>query len=360
MNPASSRVALDGRCSSAENPWSVLDVSASNAQLAGVLAGFMILALVTLLTIKKDSSAHFLYGVKHATVLLGLGTIILGLDAYLFGAIAATRPPEIDGHPVATDSVCQRAWGQFVPAAGLLTVGAMTLVAGLTWMIVCHSDSTKEACRLAAQSNWALTFVAVGSLAFLAYDATVFIDEMHNWEIAPSWMKGPTLISVWVIWAIFCTLFIAHTRRANKSLDTAGRSCLHEPYRVAASGTPKHVDDPDDNVEAAVRCSSKWIIGYLVLAIAFTIPPVLMSGLDRSACWGHILYFFGVILCIAGPALVFCRIAKASPGMNLKHGLLPANDTQVRPSQNGAEHKNAALAALIFVAGCAVGAHLRN
>lgn len=329
MSLSAQDTVVDGNCLSLRNPWSVIDLSASNAQLAGILAGFMIAALTTLLAMKRDSSALFRFGVKHATIFLAVGIIILGLDAYLLGSIAATRPAEIDGSWPAARSVCLTAWVDFMPASALLTLGAVVLVVSFSWIVVCHGEP-KDLHWLATFSNYAIALVAVGSLAFLTYGAMTFIDEMHSLGTAPAEWRSPTRVLIAVyFWA---NLFFYTYKMVATNLLPARRSKVDLPEVTSADLVSTETDyDPDDCIRDKVARATVGVTIYLAVAVTFTLLTPLQSQEGRAGAWDYIGYWGGVLLSVIGPGIVFWLAVRASPGLNEEHGLSPVNDTQPLP-----------------------------
>ncbi|WP_396927900.1 hypothetical protein [Mycolicibacterium sp.] len=333
MSLFKSAVAVDGSCLTLPIPWSVIDVSASMTGLAGLLAGFMISALTTLLAMKRDSTALFLFGVKHATVLLAVGIIILGLDAYLFGSTAATRPAQIDGAWPEAHSVCQRAWIGFMPATGLLTMGAVVLVAGLSWIVVCHGEP-KEVHWLATFSNYAMTLVAVGSLALLTYGAGAFTATMHDYNKAPEGWRYPTQALIVIYFLINFGYYIYKMVAVNIFLPRKSRTKSSDT--TTPNPPPTAVEyDPDDCVRAKVGQAAIAVTAYLTVAMAFTLFTALRPRDDGAVEWDYIGYWGGVFLCALAPGIIFWLVVRATPGMNEEHALTPVHSSRATADENG-------------------------
>lgn len=122
--------------------WSIITSSASNSQLAGVLAGFMV-TVIAVLAIRD----HRLD--THTMALFSAGALTLGLDSYLFSAITGASPPAdnaldsylfsaITGAPPPGDDACKVVWAQGMAASGMLAVGGSVFVCGLGWILVNH------------------------------------------------------------------------------------------------------------------------------------------------------------------------------------------------------------------------------
>lgn len=322
MSLFKSDITVDGSCLTSTIPWSVIDISASMTGLAGLLAGFMISALTTLLSMKRDSTALFLFGVKHATVLLAVGIIILGLDAYLFGSTAATRPAQIDGAWPQAHSVCQRAWIGFMPATGLLTMGAVVLVAGLAWIVVCHGER-KEIHWLATFSNYAMALVAVGSLALLSYGAIAFTATMHDLDGAPEVWRYPTQALIVLYFLMNLVYYVYKMVAVNIFLPRKKRSA--SPH-AGPPDTSTAIDyDPDDCVRAKVGQAAIAVTIYLTAAMAFTLFTALRPRADGAMESDYVGYWGGVFLCAIAPGIIFWFVVRATPGLNEEHALSPVD-----------------------------------
>jgi len=320
---------LDGHCLSQEHPWSIVDFSLPNAQLAGVFAGFMILAIATLLTMSVTSSTNRTTPtrVTETIVLLGLGIVVLAQNSYFFGSIAATKPPEPDHQPPIpvnaagnsiivlspTDphaaeqsqkiaqKVCERAWLQFMPAAGMLAVGAAALVAGIVWMIVWHrlEASENEKSDLVGHANYVTAFVFWGVMGALLFDLWYFVEEMH--QELQALVDDPAAdfekwfpLTVGIALCLIATWILVEKRRSLSGdiEDDRIRILPTEPdpvYRVAR-GT-------------AI---------YLLLAF------VLLLLSTKECMHSHPLFelWAGISLAVFGPGILFVLLAFAMPGTN--------------------------------------------
>lgn len=336
MGDMTPEIVLDSHCISQHHPWSIPDISGPNATLAGVLAGFMILAMTTLLTI-DSKDPYFRPSVKHATLLLGLGVIVLGLDAYFFGSIAATKPIDTPGGSADLASqACQRAWVEFMPAAGLLVVGAVVLVAGLSWAIFSRYGDLPERYKLAQRTNYAILFVSVGSYLFLMIDALIFIDEMREEfdSITHFGQLGARCVVVFVTVA-FCGAVAPWVLVENNKLKIRYKE-LERPKQVSADACsadltakedkdqctkgprnrPSEADEPTA-IGRNVTFAAKGICAYLGLAIIFTLIAGWASGTHCGFMADCVFGFgLGIFMCIGGPGIAFALMVHASPGMN--------------------------------------------
>ncbi|MEI7631334.1 MAG: hypothetical protein WCJ73_09395 [Actinomycetes bacterium] len=321
MNLFRQDIDVDGSCLSLLNPRSVIDLSASNAELAGILAGFMTIALTTLLALKRDGSALFRFGVKHATVLLAVGIIILGIDAYLFGFVAATRPIEIDGSWPAAHSVCPAAWVDFMPASALLLLGAVVLVVGLSWIVVCNAEP-KDLHWLATFSNYAIALITVGSLAFLTYGATIFIDEMHVLSLVSAKWRFPTLVVIHVYFLANFIYYAYEVVATNLSLNR--KRNMNQPELTSSDlGSTEIKYDPDNCIRGKVLRATIGATIYMATAVIFTLLTPMKPDGGSAVAWDYIGYGGGIVLGVIGPGIVFYLVVRASPGLNEVHGLSP-------------------------------------
>ncbi len=97
--------------------WSAVTSATPNATLAGVLAGFLLNAIILVLT---RGPAGF--GQVRALSFLFAAFVALALDSYLFGLVTG-------------DHTCRRAWTEAMLAAGLLGLGAVAIIAGFALLM---------------------------------------------------------------------------------------------------------------------------------------------------------------------------------------------------------------------------------
>lgn len=320
---------LDGHCLSEEHPWSILDFSLPNAQLAGVFAGFMILAIATLLTMSVTSSTKEKTPtrVTETIVLLGLGIVVLAQNSYFFGSIAATKPPKPDHQaPIPVNAagnsiivlspnnpqvaeqsqqiaqkVCERAWVQFMPAAGMLAVGAAALVAGIVWMIVWYRLETpaNEKSDLIGHANYVTAFVLWSVMGAVLFDLWYFVEEMHN-ELQALVHDPAADFERWFPLTVGIALCLIATwiliqKRCSLSGDT-------EVDR------DRILPEKPDPVYRVARGTAI----YLLLAFGL----LLLS--TKECMRSHPLFelWAGISLAVFGPGILFVLLAFAMPGTN--------------------------------------------
>jgi hypothetical protein len=110
--------------------WSVLGGAAQDSTLAGVLAGFLIVAATALLVQWNDRSDSDTFA------LFASGVAALTLSSYLFTVLSGTKPG-----PNPDPKVCGQIWSQWLPAFAMLLIGASVLLCGLGWALVSYSDN---------------------------------------------------------------------------------------------------------------------------------------------------------------------------------------------------------------------------
>jgi hypothetical protein len=115
----------DDPCS-ANAGWSIVAGAGADSTLAGVLAGFLIVAATALLTQWNDRSDSDTFA------LFASGVPALTLSSYLFTVLAGSQP---------VSAYCRQMWSQWLPAFALLLIGAAVLLCGLGWALVSYSDN---------------------------------------------------------------------------------------------------------------------------------------------------------------------------------------------------------------------------
>ncbi|HME74338.1 MAG TPA: hypothetical protein VKI00_01395 [Mycobacterium sp.] len=115
----------DDPCS-ANVGWSIMAGAGADSTLAGVLAGFLIVAATALLAQWNDRSDPDTFA------LFASGVPALTLSSYLFTVLAGSQP--VSGY-------CGQMWGQWLSAFALLLIGAAVLLCGLGWALVSYSDN---------------------------------------------------------------------------------------------------------------------------------------------------------------------------------------------------------------------------
>ncbi|MDP7722433.1 hypothetical protein [Mycobacterium sp. TY814] len=332
MSDISPDLLLDNLCISAKHPWSIIELSTTNAQLAGLFAGFMIIALTTIISkewgapapVENDAGTSpprpqgTQQHVTHILVFLSMGVIILVLDAYLFGSVRATKPPaaerfrpmaatasnyggNLDGAQSA-QQVCAYSWVKFMPAAGLLALGAAILGAGLAWMLARYAaDSDAEAQKwLTALGNIIVGMILGGTTALLVYDSTVFTEEMY-YEF--SQIDHETMVTALVFIWIFGTVLLIATVCAvtARIVDlTRERADWHAVLNFQLR---------------SLRVPAGLTAAYLFSAVGISGLSSMSSTLAVNAWTSpHARLWISIILCLVFPGAIYFFIMRLMPG----------------------------------------------
>jgi hypothetical protein len=107
--------------------WDIVATAPATSTLAGILAGFVFLGVATLIT-QKDPR------VPQALALLSCAFVVLGFDSYLFGLVAGNG----------SDTDCARVWAESIPASGMLTVGGLAVITGISWLVAVRDSYVKD------------------------------------------------------------------------------------------------------------------------------------------------------------------------------------------------------------------------
>lgn len=113
--------------SCAPHGWNAIASSSMDSQIAGVLAGFIFTGILLLLGQG---------GLKNRQT-LGLfcpAFIALAFDSHMFSVVSGKT----------SDPYCVRVWSGEMGAAGMLAVGAMAIVTGLSWLLASHFETATE------------------------------------------------------------------------------------------------------------------------------------------------------------------------------------------------------------------------
>jgi hypothetical protein len=141
--------------------WSIAGSSSTHSQLAGLLAGFVFTAVTILIARSGPRNTQ-------ALGLLSCAFVVLAFDSYLFSDVAGSS----------LDTNCARVWAQGVPAAGMLAVGGVAVVTGISWLLAARDDpaSKGEAAEKAgitwgvinldSLSRW-MAFLVAGAVSLL-------------------------------------------------------------------------------------------------------------------------------------------------------------------------------------------------
>jgi hypothetical protein len=104
-----------------DNEWSAVNAAVSYAQLAGLLAGFVFIALTIAITLPRDSDSEEQDAHRNSTTMLATAFVVL-LVASLFYVV------------IAGDLNSYRATFKATVASSILALGALLLMSGTAWL----------------------------------------------------------------------------------------------------------------------------------------------------------------------------------------------------------------------------------
>ncbi|WP_163765773.1 hypothetical protein [Mycolicibacterium parafortuitum] len=277
----------------------------TNGQLAGVLAGFLVVATTTLLMKEKLPPNS----VSHTLALLATGVVVLGIDAYLFGSVAAAKPPSRVRDP---ELYCYSAWVQFMPAAGMLAVGATLLIGGLGWMLTQHTISEESPNKQLTQLGTMLTGMTMfATSALLMNTCFVFIRYVDAMRVEPAEISSSAALAAQLVagigggLAFILAMWIL-------TVKTFGFM-----FFVKTDADWAQVRDPrHKSVEALSALTGFYVAFCAGTFIILTSWPTFLT-LEITAL--HRLWW-SVSLCVLVPSLLFLLIAATMPGKYHRFG----------------------------------------
>ncbi|WP_163658104.1 helix-turn-helix domain-containing protein [Mycolicibacterium moriokaense] len=315
----------------------------------------MVLAITTLLlagqpTPNARSSRR---GVSHTLALFATGFVVLAFAAYFFGSVAATQPPS-GNRPLANTLIiigetneamtpagafpdaeatsgareaCKMAWIQFMPASGMIALGASLLVAGIGLMLTHHAANNPAPNKqLTTLGNILSGLALAGTTTLLMYNALVFVEVMQEeLEVPPwahakffVWFFGTVLIVAIVAIVVRKTFPMSYVKRSkfpklkfarrHNETDQFWAEVLNPRYRI---------------VETLAVLTALYLIAVLVFSWALSRWEFVFLShwriTDRVQLWDSI--FLGLYV----PGLLNIILAFSMPGVyngteNLWHG----------------------------------------
>jgi cytochrome bd-type quinol oxidase subunit 2 len=163
--------------------WSPIVAAGPESALSGVLAGFVFTGIVVILSTNPNSAQSLSEKLRqraHSLQLFVAAFIVFALDSY-FSSITSG------------ELACNRAYAETALSGGILGVGAILLLAGLSWLILTYSDSVREVGQLLAYVTWSVWVVVVLLLAVSAMDVgqAMLPSRDHGFvNVAPWGLEG--------------------------------------------------------------------------------------------------------------------------------------------------------------------------
>lgn len=269
-----------GICAVDDKSWSMVASAATNSQLAGVLAGFMIAVIAVAIF-----GSHRLD--THTVALFSSGVMALGLDSYLFSGITGSQPGSDS-----EEQICRVVWSQGMAASGLLAVGGSVFICGLGWMLAGHVAGGSPMLtkwrriylvRLAAMLTAGILATTTGLLVSTTMYYFRLLKFDSEWEIlVPVYGAGVVLVSV--ISALIRShamvekiKFVVPAKQVNTSLGLLPVSTFTVTGLAIASTLFSGilnlwVDDTNKVVIAIAVAVGLVIPGIVSILIAFSTP----------------------------------------------------------------------------------------
>jgi hypothetical protein len=166
--------------------WNMLDAAPAYSAFAGILAGFLFLAVVTLMTGRR-------YPARTATKSAGRSSaLMLFLPALLSLVISSFLFGEVSG-----DQVCARGFVGGIFASSFLGIGALGGFTGIVWMLEAHSVPDRDLRRASIAFIYISYFIVVASLVAECIDIidNAFQNNPPGYAIGPLIGYGPALIA---------------------------------------------------------------------------------------------------------------------------------------------------------------------
>lgn len=298
-------VVLDADCRSPSQPWGVFDGAVTNSQLAGVLAGFLVVAITTLLVKEKLPPNS----VSHTLALLATGVLVLGIDAYLFGSVAAAKPASGVANP---EQLCYSAWVQFMPASGMLAVGATLLISGIGWMLTQHTVSEESPNKQLTQLGTMITGMTMfATSALLMNTCFLFIRVIAEMRveparISPSAARAAELVAGIAGGVVFVAAMWVLT------LKTIGFM-----VGVKTDADWAQVRDPRHKTVEVLSALTGFYVAFCVGTFIILTTWDTFLSLEITAL--HRVWW-SVSLCVLVPSLLFLLIAATMPGKYHRFG----------------------------------------
>lgn len=268
--------------------WSIFTATAPYSTLAGVLTGFLIVAIIGLFVTFSRLSFHII-------ALFSAGVPGLALSSFLFGAVAgATAPP----NTTAADAFCAQTWSQGMVAIGMLAVGGAVLVCGLGWALVSYGDAytikTKTTAPIASANKrlelsvqmggWLSVAILVATIALLTAANLVYLKST---QLTNQWYV--LIIATYGLYCIFRSADVAIRRTSSALGEVPGHITSS---RIRNSNIRFLVITMEILIGSLLALhladlNLRWSIGAILLypalwAYHFYRPPNIIESTDKS------------------------------------------------------------------------------
>jgi len=272
--------------------WSVIASAAADSQVASVFAGFVFTCIILLLGRPGQKNTQ-------ALSLFCATFLVLGFDSHIYGVLS--------GHT--SDTLCGRVWSEEMVAAGMLSVGGIALITGISWLLYSQFDTVIE---LDSKSNndqpapainldRCVQLMVHGACAAVAL---LLADEAHDY-LAIIFRMHPARLLAWAVLAfpallagIYAMLSVYASRRPNRhrgvKANTANAYVRRATYGILAysvagpvlSGVTSEIaanwwQPPSQVMIAAVLLIGLTLPGFLLLLLLQAVPPLSERNADQ-------------------------------------------------------------------------------
>jgi hypothetical protein len=208
--------------------WSTIGASAPLSTLAGVLAGFLVLAATTAIFAPWDRYRW------RTVVLFAAGVPALITSSFLCAFISGTRIPKTGAAvllPLTSDDHqrrCDQLWSEWLLAVGLLATGAAVLICGLAWLLIGYTEKASgqrfrsqivDAWQDDMRRNTGRAERTKEHLNYLRKDRVALVR-------AAGWISAAGIMTAAVILVTVSIQYIKATVLADHKLSAMGAECL--------------------------------------------------------------------------------------------------------------------------------------
>ena len=285
---------FDEVCSSVAAPTSPIQMSSYFAGLTASLSGLTLGALAFILG-KKEAAP------PPTIALFTFSLLVLGLDALMFATISA-RQPSTGGPKPGEEYLCYLAGARLMPAIGLLIVGAISLFAGIGWMVAQYAKVNEiENVSFASLCGILISIIGITTAFFLVDGSLEYLYFVNFPESPSNFAKISIVIFGTTMALIGCSLVLMRTVGLCRYLK-------HHRSWGDQLTTPRFT-------AMAIAAIATGCYGLFCALYIGGITWIHSVDMLRSA--GVVWSAIG--LCLVPPLLIFVVIGYAVPGTKAHH-----------------------------------------
>lgn len=291
--------------------WSVTGSAPLESQLSAVLAGFVFTSIVFLFGREGQTQSHTLG-------LFCAAFVTLGFDSHLFSVVSGS----------ASDTICLRVWSLAMPASGMLGVGAMAIITGITWLLPSHLSNTSITTDKARQNGNLHSVNLNGIVLAMAYGVSVTVILLLGSTTYSYFyvVKYPHAVpNAWADWTWVAPLIVGALAIAFALMRRFWRQ--HHPHSV------------DRFSERALQLAAYGIMAYAIIGTVFSgLVTELANSWWRSS---HASIVFGsVAIGLIMPGLLMIALVHAKPALHERYMVSRAapEDNSERGKHFGPRH----------------------